>query len=274
MSAQLFRDCLRIMLQPLAKYCLRRSIGIQDFLEDLKVVFLRTAQDELRASGEELNVSRLSAMTGVHRRDVRRICKHDEEKSEPQNPMSKIIGRWQTDARFRRKDGRAKVLKISETENEFAELVQLVCSDLHHGTVYAELERLGLVEKVPTGLRLIQNGYVTRGNSKEAYQYMSQDIQDLMFAVEENINGQAETPNLHLSTIFDRVVSSAIPEIRNWFIREGTLLQQRAREFLSQFDYDTNSALPKKQEVSRVMLSSFSLTEPKKKQTKRMHAKK
>lgn len=261
------------MLQPLAKYCLRRSIGIQDFLEDLKVVLLRTAQEELKESGEDMNVSRLSAMTGVHRRDVRRICKHAEEKSEPQNPMSKIIGRWQTDPRFRRKDGRAKVLKIGDEKNEFAELVQLVCSDLHHGTVFAELERLGLVEKVPTGLRLIQNGYVSRGNSKEAYQYMSQDIQDLMNAVDENLNEQANTPNLHLSTIFDRVLSSAVPEIREWFIREGTLLQQRAREFLAQFDYDTNSKLPKNQDVSRVMLGSFSFTEPKKKHRKRTHGK-
>ena len=274
MSAPQFRKYLRIMLQPLAKYCLRHSIGIQDFLEDLKVVFLRTAQEELRESGEELNVSRLSAMTGVHRRDVRRICKHEEEKSEPQNPISKIIGRWQTDPRFKRKDGKARVLKIDGETNEFAELAQLVCSDLHHGTVLAELERLGIVEKVPTGLRLIQRAYVSRGNSKEAYEFMSQDIQDLMSAVEENLTAEPETPNLHLSTIFDRVISTAVPEIREWLIREGTLLQQRAREFLSRFDYDTNSDLPKKQEVSRVVLGSFSLTEPRKKQTKRSHEKK
>lgn len=263
MNTPFFRQCLRTIIEPVARYCIRRSIGLMDIFEDLKVVLLRVAQEELRPSGEEFNVSKLSAMTGVHRRDVRRICKHDEARTDTQNPISKLIGRWQTAARFRRKDGKPRVLQISGEKNEFAELVELVCHDLHPGTVLAELERLGVVERVPTGLKLLRGIYVNRGDSRQAYEFMASDMRDLLSAVEENLSSSAEAPNLHLSTIFDRIDPQRFPEIREWLLKEGSLQHQRVREYLSQFDSDSNPALSKKRKSGRVVFSSFSLTEGK-----------
>lgn len=260
-ALQKMRECLRIILKPVAQFCIRHSIGVQEILEDLKLVLLEAAQEKLRTSGEELNVSKLSAMTGVHRRDVRRICKHDETKSEPQSPVSKIIGRWQTDPRFMRRDGKPRVLRINDDENEFAKLVEQVCSDLHPTTVLSELERLAMVEHVPTGLRLLSKVYVSRGNMREGFTFMAEDVRDLMAAVDANLEQQLETPNLHIATIFDRIVNSALPQVRTWLVQEGAALHQRARAFLAQFDCDTNPDLSPKQGIFRVVLGSFSLTE-------------
>ena len=260
----LYRECLRIMLRPLAQYCIRHSIGVQEILEDLKITLLSVAQAKLEGSGDELNVSRLTAMTGVHRRDVRRICKHQDENTEPQSPISKIIGRWLTDPNFRRRDGRPKVLTVSEERNELAELVALVCSDLHHGTVLTELERLGAIERSPKGIRLLRSTYVARSNTKEGYRFLAEDMRDLISAADRNLSEKLEVPNLHITTIFDKISNASIPAIRQWLLEQGTSLHEKVRDFLAQHDCDTNKELSSKEGVSRVVLGTFSLTEDKK----------
>jgi hypothetical protein len=237
-----------------------------DIFEDLKVVLLRAAQEELRPEGEQLNVSKLSAMTGVHRGDVRRICKYDEAVTEPQNPISKLIGHWQNASRFRRRDGKPRVLEISDSKNEFAELVEIVCSDLHHATALSELQRLGVVEQVPTGVKLVKGIYVDRRNAREAYEFLSTDMRDMMLAVEQNVASPGEPVHLHLSTIFDKIDAEALPKIREWLLNEGSAFHQRARKYLSDFDFDSNPALKKKRkqkQPARVMLGTFSLSNEK-----------
>ncbi len=264
MTQAFFRSCLRTMLRPIARFCIHHSIGVQEALEELKSAMLRVAQEDLRSSGEHMNVSKLSAMTGVHRPDVRRICQREEERTEPQNQLSKLIGRWQSDRRYLRKDGSPRVLRITDTENEFADLVKDTCSDFHHGTMLAELERLKLVKQVPSGLCLMRGPYITR-DLKEAYAYMSEDVADLMTAVQLNVSEGEAAQHLHLSTIYDRVVESAIPKIQKWLLKEGSAFHRKVHKYLSQFDYDANPKLARGEPVHRVALGSFSLTRRKEK---------
>jgi hypothetical protein len=249
------------MLTPVVRFCLRRSLRIQDLLEGAKYVFLAEAAAEIVRSGKKVNLSRLSATTGIHRRDVMRIYERAEVKEEPMGMISKVIGLWQQDPRFCSRPGKARVLTAHPADGEFKQLVTLVSNDLNHATVLFELERVGAVKRVRDGVKLVMRAYVPRGDVIASYRILARDSADLMVAVDQNATGELAVPNLQAKTEFDRIAADAVPKVRAWLMREGSALHQKARNFLSKLDLDVNRRLDSDQPVVRVALGTFSLVE-------------
>ena len=217
---------------------------IQDVLESAKAVFIDIAKDEMNRQGEKVNMSRLSVMTGLHKRDVMRLQEDTEKGVKKTGGLaSRVIGQWQHDKRFQTKNAKPRVLSIEGEENEFKELVESVSIDLKPGTVLFELERIAAVEKTARGLKLKTRAYVPVGDVVEGFHMLAHDTDSLMSAVEENVFSAPEIPNLHVRTEYDKVDPEAVPLIREWFYNEGSEFHRKAREFVSQFDLDIN---PKK----------------------------
>jgi len=254
-------ECLRLMLTPVVRFCLRRSLRIQDLLEGAKYIFLHEAAAEISRSGKKVNLSRLSATTGIHRRDVMRIYARAEVKEEPMGMISKIIGLWQQDPRFCLKPGKARVLTADPADGEFKALVTSVSNDLNHATVLFELERVGAVKRVREGVKLMTRAYVPKGDVIASYGMLARDSADLMVAVDQNATGNLDVPNLQARTEFDRVAVSAVPKVREWLMREGSALHQKARNFLAKHDLDINRKLDPEQRTVRVALGTFSVVD-------------
>ena len=257
-----FRYCLRLLLRPIARYCLRYSLYIQDIIEEAKVAFLDVAQEELEKQGEKVRVARLSTMTGIHRRDVDRIYSNEEVKEESLGLISRVIGQWQQDPRFLSKARKPRVLSFDGEKSEFRKLVSSVSSELPAGTILSELERLGAVERSRDGIKLCSRLYSTRGNLKETFSVVGTDIDDLLRGVECNVFGDGSEDNLHLKTHYDRIPLDVIPEIREWLVKEGSALHQKTRNFLAKYDVDINPQLKKVKNYCRVVLGSFSFISP------------
>lgn len=267
MGQNIILQSLRLLMMPVARFCVRHSLRIQDMLEAAKVAIIRAAEEELRANAEPVNVSRLAAMTGIHRRDVIRIFQRGETLEDPQGTLVKIIGMWQQTPAYCGKSGRPRVLSYEGADAEFKRLVYRVSADLNPSTVLFELRRSGIVEYTRDGLKLIARAYVPSGDSLAGLNMLSEDTVDLMQCVVENVEHRHETPNLHVKTIYDSVLPEAEPKIREWMMREGSALHQKARNFISQFDYEINRRLKRCREPLRVALGSFSLIAPAKSRT-------
>ncbi len=206
----------------------------------MKVVFVENAVEEIQNSGEKANVSRLSAMTGLHRRDVMRIFREEESEPKPGSLMTRVVGQWMNDAEFLGSRNRPLILTLEGENSQFRRLVSKVSRDLNPGTVLFELERVGSVARTPRGAKLLLSHYVPVDNAEEGFALLAKDSEDLIDAVDENIFSNPDIPNLHGRTEFDRIRSDAIPYIRNWLIEEGSAFHKRVGKFLAQFDTDFN----------------------------------
>lgn len=257
-SHKLLTDILRWMLTPVIRFCLRRSLKVRDVIEMTKVLFIDVARREMKASAQEVNVSRLSVVTGLHRRDVMRIFEEENVKEEPQSLVMRITGQWQYDKRFNRSAGKPRPLTYEGVESEFKSLVRSVSKDLKAVTVLFELERLGMIEKNGDKVMLTQPGYKTTGDFSNTFRVVGKDLDDLFEAAEENALNANEIPNLHIRTTYDKVVASAEPEVREWLLSEGSKFHERAREYLSKFDADINSQLAREKKFVKVALGSYS----------------
>ncbi len=254
--------CIEQLLRPLIRLCVKNSVKLQELLEAVKVAYVNEAALELRRQGDEPSASRLSVMTGVHRKDVTRITKNPDSFSPGQNAIAKIMVQWQHAPRFKTKSGSPRVLSTEGRASEFAELVESVNGgDLSAYAVLYEMERMGIIERHGSRVKLAWRDYVPEVSLKDGLQMLAADTRDLYKAVEENIFDRQDTPNLHLKTVMDNIVPEAIPEIRKWLVDEGSRFHQRVRTFLAQFDRDICSTLRSSGEKVRVAFGSFSSLE-------------
>lgn len=250
--------CLQRLLVPIMRFCVRQGLRVQEITEASKVALIEAAIAEIKQGDGIVNISRLSVVTGLHRRDVMRIYRDEEIKDSERGVVPRLIGQWQNDKRLITKAGTPRVLDCSGDRSEFAEVVKNISGDLHWATILFELERIGAVERTSNGVKLMMGAYVPKGDLEEGFKILCADTEDLLEAVEENIFAEPRVPNLHARTEYDNVNVQALPKVREWLYKEGSQFHKRARKFISQFDVDVHPTKGVKNKGGKVVLGSFS----------------
>lgn len=249
---------LRQLVKPIVKFCLNHSLKVQDLIEAVKSGCVDVAKAELSKQSEQPSASRISAMTGIHRRDVVRLMAEEPDEKHYPSLITRVISQWRYDERFLTKSGRPRALKVEGKKSEFAELVKSVSKDLSAYAILFELERLGYVQRSNDRLKLCARMHVSVDDLEEGFLLLSEDAEDLLAAVEENVLNKPEIPNLHLKTDFDNICPDYAADIRHWLLEEGSAFHKKANEYLAQFDLDTNKKLAQRKGGMRVGLGSFS----------------
>ncbi|MBN8549193.1 MAG: hypothetical protein J0M12_07770 [Deltaproteobacteria bacterium] len=235
-SSHKLREILTALVLPLARFCVRRTLTIQDFEECAKQAFLTAAREECETKGDKVSLSRLSAITGLHRRDVSRIQVNHETKDPAQNVPLRVVGLWLTDKRYLTKAGVPRQLSYGNEASDFSRLVARVSKNIHAGSVLAELERLEIVRRRGEFLKLRRRGFEPRGDAVQILTYLAQDSQDLFAAVEGNLASPSAPPCLHATTEYDQIPATEQQKIQKWILQQGALFHQRIRKFLAKHD--------------------------------------
>jgi len=235
-------------------------VKIQDLEEAIKQVYLDLAATSLEAENESVNVSKLSVMTGIHRRDVDRLFKRTDETRYGSDLLTRVIGQWQGDRRFSSK-GRPRSLNVEGKDSEFVDLVNSVSKNLNPYTILAELERSGVVERIGSKIKLISRSLQISGDEIEAFSLVAKDSEDLILAVEANVKESNSLKNLHIHTEYDNISEESLATIRHWFLERGKIFHQEARDFLSSHDLDLNPDLKGEKGGYRAAICAFSFTE-------------
>jgi hypothetical protein len=147
------RAALLAAMRPIAAVLLRFGIGYREFSEVLKAAFVDAATAEFGVRGRPTNVSRVAAMTGLARKEVRRLRELPATVMEagPATVPASVMQRWYTDPRYAAGPGRPLDLPWDGVTPSFTSLVRECASDIPPGAVRAELRRLGIVAERPDG---------------------------------------------------------------------------------------------------------------------------
>ncbi|MCB0353827.1 MAG: hypothetical protein KDD64_09895, partial [Bdellovibrionales bacterium] len=100
--------CLDLVLTPVIRFCIRRSIPISDLRNAAKEIFAREAKRELELSDEKVTVSRLATMTGLHRHDFQDKESLTPPKIEEASIAARVITTWEVSPRLQTKSGKPK----------------------------------------------------------------------------------------------------------------------------------------------------------------------
>lgn len=255
---------LNKILFAVAKFCLRHSIRVQDLWELTKIAFVKAAEEELKTSSHKITTSKISVMTGLQRREVDKILSGgiSVNDTSPKDLISKVIGQWLNDKNFITKNGEPRVLSFGDMQSEFYKLTAKVSNDLNPATVLYELERTGVIEKSPRGVKLVLNSYSPSGDYEKGFSILGEDVEDLISSVEENIlypagDKRDQSNNLHARTIYDNVKNDALPALKKWILEEGHKFHSKLRDEISKYDLDINPDTKFKGKTAKVIVGSF-----------------
>jgi hypothetical protein len=229
-------------------------------MTELKTALLDEAERELASLMDTPTVSKLSVMTGIQRRDIKRIDEqgHNNSSAQHLNLITRIIGAWTQGESFSR-GGSPRQLTYNGGDGDFSDLVRGISQDLNPSTVLFELERLSLVKRDGDTLTLTVNSYQITEDIDDAYSLVSSDLRNLIECVERNISDSVPIPNLHITTSFDNVAVSDLDRIREWLLKKGAELHAEARQYISICDKDLNPSRYADTGGGKVWLTSFSL---------------
>lgn len=252
-------ECLYLILLPIARFCLRRSIKLKDFVEVMKRAMVRAAEEELQKRDSPVSASRVTLITGVHRKDVPRILNTDHEPKENSDIIRRVINEWRNNSDFLTKNGKPRVLGFEGEDSEFAELVQMVSLEFPPYPVLFELERSGAAIKSARGLKLVHQIYVPpKDDMKQGYSLLGQDIGDLISCVQYNLEPSTKEPNLHIRTEYDNIAEESVAEVKKWLLTHGSAFHRKVQQFMKKHDCDINPRLKDKKGGYRISLGSYS----------------
>lgn len=215
-SSAALSEALEQLLTPIARLCLARGLRFAVVEEILKKAFVATARDASAKAAGARDVSRVSAATGLTRREVTRITNDVAARAAVRpSPATQIFTRWIGSRRFHDKRGHPLKLRRQGRAPSFEALAHSVTQDVHPRTLLDELCRLGLVEldeKTDT-VRLIRDSFVPRQDQSRMLGFLGANVGDHMAAAVANVLAQSP-PHLEQAIFADELSDESAAALR------------------------------------------------------------
>lgn len=207
----------------------------------LKSVFVDVAEKEFRLPGKRQTDSRITLLTGVHRKDVRRLRQGVAVEEDGPPPASIYLGAhlvavWTSDNKYLDRKGHPRALSRlpRSPEPSFEELVSGVSKDIRPRAVLDEWLRLGAVEVDDDDrVRLKAEAFIPSKGFEEKSYYLGRNVHDHIAAARHNVHG-GEPPMLERSVYYEELSSESVRELEDLARQEGMralqVVNRRARE--------------------------------------------
>jgi len=212
----------------------------------LKSVYIEVAERDFGLAGKRLTDSRISVLTGVYRRDVKRLRAELSEGEMIPPAVSlgaEVVARWNGEPEYLDTEDRARPLPIqAEDEPSFESLVKSVSKDIRARSVLDEWLRLGVVRFDDRGRVVLDAGvFVPQKGLEEKLYYFGRNLHDHIAAAAHNVQG-GEPPLMERSVYYGRLSPTSVEELSQLAADRGMAALQavnrRARELQQQ---DTSS---------------------------------
>jgi len=209
-----------VALRPVAKILLRFGIGYREFAEITKTAFVDVATTEYGLRGRPTNISRVAVMTGLTRKEVRRVREKigsgNQSVVVKATPLSEILHRWHADSEFLDGEGRPATLPFAGSTSSFSNLVKRFGGDIPPGAMRTELKRVGAVKETADGdLEVVSRTIHPDGSHEKLVTAMVHAVYPLISTVAHNVDPDREGEGwAQMSTYSQTIRKSDVPRLR------------------------------------------------------------
>lgn len=213
-----FLRVLKGLLRPLVRVLIARGVTAPALYRVLKSVYVDVAHSDFRIDDKPPTDSRITLLTGVHRRDVRAILTEPDDGWESQRSktatFATVLGQWLARPDYQTRDGAPQPLpRNAETGPSFEALVSSINRDIRARTVLDELLRLGLVIEESDGLLRVTDA-ARKGPADDDHRdvFFAANVGDHIAAAAENLVTDP-APNLERAVFYNRLSSASVDAI-------------------------------------------------------------
>ncbi len=218
---------LRRIFRPLARLLIARSIPFPTASNLLREAYVEVAVEEFPVAGKRQTDSRITLLTGVHRKDVKRL--RAQKGAELQAPRavslgSQLMARWTTLPELLDPQGEPLPLpRLADADGgvSFESLVRSLNTDIRPRVVLDEWLRLGIAHLDDRDrVCLNAQAFIPAQGSEEMTYYFGRNLHDHAAAAVHNMLGGAE-PFLERSVNYNNLGPAAVAELTELAKRRG-----------------------------------------------------
>jgi uncharacterized protein DUF6502 len=198
MEAANLQAPLARLLRPLVRLCIRSGMTFPALAQLLRELFVNVAEHDFALTGKEQTDSRVSLLTGIHRKEVARLRGAGAPVHEAPAALSRtsaIMARWLAAPEFTDSKGLPLPLPraaIGEAPS-FEQLVASITKDVRPRAVLDEwLDRKLVAINARDEVVLLETAFVPSGADDRKWYYFGRNLHDHVAAAAENVS--AATP--------------------------------------------------------------------------------
>jgi hypothetical protein len=226
----------RLWLRPVARWLLRSGVTWKEFAELSRRAFVEAGFEAFGLRGRPTNVSRVALLTGLSRRDVRRVREESRESrssaaEDALNHASRVLSGWHLDADFLEPDGRPAALPAPT----FDRLLKRYAGDIPPTALVKELVKSGSIEQQADGrYRALRRYYMPHPMDGQAVERAGSVLADVATTIEHNLSHRPNEPTRFEGRAQNRRIDPHhLPAFRAFVEREAQGLLERVDDWLS-----------------------------------------
>ncbi len=239
---------IRVTMRPFIRLLIRYGVGHGDFTAVTKDLFVEVAEQDFRLAGRKQTISRISVLTGITRREIKKILSETPDTRGEYfiyNHAARVLTSWLHDEEFQDDDGKAAGLSTrTDDAGSFNALVKKYGNNTPSRAILDELIRVGAVETDDNGVaRMLSTGYVPTKDSEEMLSVSFQSVADLITTIDYNDTHKPSESRLQLTVNYDNVTNDGVEIFRQVSREKCKEILLFLDRFLATQDRDNNQGI-------------------------------
>jgi hypothetical protein len=229
-------ESVRRLMRPLVRILLRNGYAYGTLAEQIRKVYVDVAYREFPPEGKKQSVSRVSALTGLTRKEVKRLLESDSVDAgagqDRYNRAVRVVGGWVNDKRFHDANGKPANLPLEGARKSFALLVREYSGDIPTVAMLDMLVDAGSAARRDGKVRLLRHAYVPGSDPLDKIRILGADTSELIATIDHNLTAAPENLVFQRKVAYDNVDPAAVARLKKLSSRKAqALLEQLNREF-------------------------------------------
>ncbi|MBF6058242.1 DUF6502 family protein [Thiomicrorhabdus heinhorstiae] len=226
---------VRAMLLPLVKLLLHKGIGYPALTELLKQLYVEVAEKDFKLENKRLTDSRISLLTGVHRKEVKRLRESVEESAtQPEiraGISAEMMALWFGDPIYLNDDHTPKALPKNGPEPSFESLVYSVSKDKHPRSILDDwLNQEMVFVDSEDFVHLNSAGFVPRHDEAEKLFFAGKNIGAHLNVVAHNLKAVSD-PQFERAVYYHQLSQQSVETLE-------ILAKQKSMQLLSEINQE------------------------------------
>ena len=241
------RSSCRALLRPIASVVLKCGMTWREFSELSKSVFVSVASDEFGIRGRPTNVSRVSILTGISRKEVKRQRDLLAEPAAAASPRTtdatRLLSGWHQDPAYTDAGGNPLALESVGGTPSFQALFENYGGDTPEQTLLRELLKAGSVEKDAKGRYVAKRRYHMPVEMDEGgIRYFGTNLYDHANTLSNNVTGDSGRRRLEGFAVDDQIHPECVDKFNAYLDERGQQFLEEIDDWLSRHRIDPNES--------------------------------
>jgi len=233
-----------LLCKPLIRLLIEKGVTFPQFRDLMKTLYVDVANQAFTENDMQPSDSRIFVLTGVHRKDIKRIR---EQANIPEQAVSssaslngEIVARWTSMPEYLDEKGKPKKLLRGEKDNQpgFDQLVSSINKDVRPKVILDEWLRLNMISIKNGYIVLSRTAYVSNKEFNDMAYYLGHNVHDHLASCVNNILIN-DDPMIERSVYYASLTENSVNKLRNIANKKGNeLLQHLNKQAIKLYDAD------------------------------------